>query len=137
MIFVKLLILFAFVVCVHSGRADISGDAIFSDGFETSDSNFPAWDGHSGNLEAAGPPSPLDGDYAMSADLSDGNARYVRDDLAAAETRYRARFVFDPNSVVMADGDRHTIFAGNDPANPAFSIQFRYSGGVYQISAQF
>jgi hypothetical protein len=44
--------------------------------------------------------------------LDDNNALYVTDERPNAETRYRARFYFDPNSIVMGNGEAHFIFQG-------------------------
>jgi hypothetical protein len=57
---------------------------------------------------------------------------YVVDDTPNAETHYRARFYFDPNSITMTDGNAQYIFSGQD-ATVAFQVDFRISGGSYQI----
>ncbi|MDH5505725.1 MAG: hypothetical protein OEZ02_00710 [Anaerolineae bacterium] len=36
----------------------------------------------------------------------------MQDDTPDAETRYRARFYFDPNTITMTAGDEFTLFTG-------------------------
>ncbi len=43
----------------------------------------------------------------------DGNeALFVEDNTPTSEPRYRARFYFDPNSIVMGRNDTHSILVG-------------------------
>ncbi len=97
----------------------ITGDPLFDDGFEVNDPGFPAWDEDSGNLQVAGPPAPMTGNYSMAAVITDPNPRYVRDILSTNESRYRARFLFDVNSLAMADGDQHVLLRGIDGSGNA------------------
>jgi hypothetical protein len=48
----------------------------------------------------------------VQAVINDNRARYVRDDTPDSEARYRAHFTFSPNSISMASGDTHILFAG-------------------------
>ncbi|HQH70802.1 MAG TPA: Ig-like domain-containing protein, partial [bacterium] len=112
---------------------DITGDPLFSDGFEVNDPGFPAWDEDSGNLQVAGPPAPMTGNYSMAAVITDPNPRYVRDILSTNESRYRARFLFDVNSLAMADGDQHVLLRGIDGSGNAWAVQLRFSSGGYQV----
>jgi hypothetical protein len=61
---------------------------------------------------------------------------YVRDETPNAETRYRARFYFDPNSISMASGEGHDIFQAYHGTSTALQVQFRFSGGAYQVRAR-
>ena len=62
---------------------------------------------------------------------------YVRDDSPNAETRYRARFYFDPNSISMASGSYVYLLTGRDPANTVILyIQFYRSSAGYQLRAR-
>ncbi|MFB3786694.1 MAG: hypothetical protein ACE15F_10015 [bacterium] len=57
----------------------------------------------------------------------------MRDILPAAESRYRAWFLFDVNSLTMADGDQHVLLSGEDPDGFAWEVQHRFSSGDYQL----
>jgi hypothetical protein len=107
-------------------------DLIFADGFESG--NFSAWTSATtggGDLSVAAP-AALVGSNGMQAVINDATNMYVVDDTPSAETHYRARFYFDPNSIVMADGSAQYIFAGFD-TTVAFHVDFRFSAGNYQI----
>ena len=68
--------------------------------------------------------------------IDDNVSIYVIDDRPNAEPRYRARFYFDPNSIVMTSGDNHTIFYGYTSASATvLQVEFRFSSGAYQIRA--
>ena len=70
----------------------------------------------------------------MQAVIDDANTIYVTDDNPNAETRYRARFYLDPNSITMARGDAHFIFIGfMGTGADVLQVEFRNSAGVYQI----
>ncbi|MFB3786693.1 MAG: hypothetical protein ACE15F_10010 [bacterium] len=47
---------------VSPGWTEITGNPLFSDGFEVNDPSSLAWEEQSGNLPAAGPPAPITGD---------------------------------------------------------------------------
>ncbi len=111
-------------------------DLIFADGFEAG--NLSAWSASvtdSGDLSAA-TGAALVGTSGLQAVIDDTAALYVRNDTPSAETRYRARFYFDPNGVLMTSGDGHTIFNALQGATGVADVQFRFSGGVYQIRAR-
>jgi hypothetical protein len=87
----------------HSENAFCS-DVIFADGFESG--NFAAWSAEQDtendlNVTTA---SALVGTQGMAALIDNTTAMYVRDDTPYSETRYRARFYFDPNTLTMAGG---------------------------------
>jgi len=113
-----------------------SGDLIFADSFESG--NFSAWsantaDGGDLSVSAA---AALVGTRGMQAVIDDNNAIFVTDDTPNAETRYRARFYFDPNSIAMAGGNNHFIFSGYTGASTlVVRVQFRFSSGNYQMRA--
>jgi hypothetical protein len=111
-------------------------DLIFADGFESG--NLSAWTSNNNDLGdlsvsvAAG----LVGSQGMQALIDDATAIYVTDDTPNAELRYRARFYFDPNSIVMASGDTHYILKGFVGASTdVLRVEFRQSAGTYQIRA--
>jgi hypothetical protein len=115
-------------------------DLIFADGFESG--NLSAWSSSStdgGNLSASST-AALVGTQGMQALINDNNPIYVIDDHPTAETRYRARFYFDPNTVTMAQNDAHLIFLSRT-ANAAatgttvLQVELRFSAGKYQLRA--
>ena len=111
-------------------------DAIFADGFESG--TFSAWTTavtNTGRLSVSSA-SALTGTWGMQALIANNTAMYVRDDTPASEARYRARFSFDPNTIVMASGNAHYIFAGRSGSIDVVRVQFRYSSGTYQVQAQ-
>ncbi|MCC6616428.1 MAG: hypothetical protein IT320_23340 [Anaerolineae bacterium] len=115
----------------------LPSDVIFANGFESG--NFTGWTSSTtgGTDLSVTAAAALKGSFGMSALINDNTAIYVTDDLPTAETRYRARFYFDPNSIVMANNDAHQIFMGYTTGNTTavLRIEFRYSSGNYQIRA--
>jgi hypothetical protein len=107
---------------------------IFADGFESG--NFAAWTANkpdNGNLGVTAA-AALVGNSGMQAVIDDNNSFYVTDDTPNAEPRYRVRFRFDPNSIVMANGDAHYIFYGYiGTSTTTLRVEFRFSAGAYQI----
>jgi len=70
----------------------------------------------------------------LQAVIDDNNAIYVTDDLPNAETDYRARFYFDPNSIMMASNDAHYIFHGYSATSTVvLRIEIRFYKGNYQL----
>jgi hypothetical protein len=109
-------------------------DAIFADGFETG--NLSRWTACIADVNdlSVTTNAKLAGTYGMQALIDDNNAIYCTDDTPNAETRYRARFYFDPNSITMVSGNAHFIFngfMGNSTA--VMRVEFRYFTGAYQI----
>jgi hypothetical protein len=110
-------------------------DLIFSDSFETN--NLSAWstsaiDGGNLSVSAA---AALVGTRGLQALINDNNSIYVRDNLPNAEARYRLRFYFDPNSIVMARNNAHYIFQGYTASGTVvLRIELRFYNG-YQIRA--
>jgi len=68
----------------------------------------------------------------MQAVVDDTVSIYVTDELPNAETRYRARFYIDPNSISMAEGLDFYIFTGYDTTS-VFQVQLGFSAGNYRI----
>ena len=109
---------------------------IFADGFESG--NLSAWTSNNNDLGdlSASAAAALVGSKGMQALIDDATAIYVTDDTPNAELRYRARFYFDPNSIIMASGDTHYIFKGFVGASTdVLRLEFRQSAGIYQIRA--
>jgi hypothetical protein len=118
-------------VCGSGG----GGDLIFEDGFETG--NFGRWtststlDGGDLSVNAA---AALVGTRGMSIFFDDTVALYVTNDTPNAESRYRARFKFDPNTLVLPNGQAHYIFYGYQGSSTVMlNLEFRISNGAYQL----
>jgi sugar lactone lactonase YvrE len=112
-------------------------DLIFKDGFESG--NFSAWSANSnngGNLSVSAG-AALEGNYGLQAAFTNTANMLVRNDSPTAETRYRARFYFNPNSISMATGDNITLLQALDASgNFVLSIQFNRSSAGYQLRAR-
>jgi hypothetical protein len=112
-------------------------DLIFADGFESG--NFSAWTANTTDLGdlSVSPSAALVGTQGMQAVIDDMNTIYVTDDSPNAESRYRARFYFDPNSIIMGSTDAHFIFKGfMGTATDILQVELRPSSGVYQLRAK-
>ena len=107
---------------------------IFADGFETGD--LTAWSSaqvDQGDLSVT-TAAAIGGSYGLQAMLDDNRSIYVIDDSPSAETAYRARFYFDPNSISMASGNAHIVFlAWDDAGVVAFRIELRAFQGDFQV----
>jgi hypothetical protein len=67
--------------------------------------------------------------------IDDNNVLYVTDETPNTESRYRARFYFDPNSISMVSGNAHYLFTGVlGTTREVVRLNFRFSNGVYQLS---
>lgn len=87
-------------------------DLVFKDDFE--EGNLSAWDlsvTDSGDLRTRGF-AAYQSAWGMQAVIDDQNSIYTADTFSTALSRYRARFYFNPNSISMAAGSSHSIFAG-------------------------
>jgi hypothetical protein len=107
-------------------------DLIFADGFESG--GFSAWSANktdSGDL-SVNASSALVGNSGMQVVVDDTVSIYVTDERPTAESRYRARFYLDPNSITMGDGQDFYIFTGYDTSS-VFQVQLGFSAGNYRI----
>ena len=112
-------------------------DLIFADGFESG--NLLAWTSSTTDLGdlSVTPSAALVGAQGMQAVIDDANTIYVTDDNPNVETRYRARFYFDPNSITMASIDAHFIFKGfMGTATDVLQVELRPTSGGYQLRAK-
>jgi uncharacterized protein YjiK len=109
-------------------------DPIFADGFESG--TLSAWSssvtgGGDLSVTAAG---ALVGNYGLQAVINDNNSIYVTDETPEVETHYRARFYFDPNTIVMAKNDEHVIIDGAAAnGSLSFDLELRFTGKKYQL----
>ncbi|HET9907728.1 MAG TPA: hypothetical protein VFQ23_13835 [Anaerolineales bacterium] len=111
-------------------------DAIFADSFEAG--NFSAWTSNSvdsGDLSISNA-AALSGSRGIQAVIDDNNSLYIRDDSPNAEPRYRARFYFDPNTIQMANGNKHFLFKGFvGTSTEVLQIEFSKTSTAYQMRA--
>ncbi len=111
------------------------GDLIFADSFESG--NLSAWSSSftdSGDLTVTGSAAMALTSLGLQAQIDDGTALYVRDDTPASETRYRARFYFNPNSIVMVDTQANTLFAAyNASGSVVFTVEILKKTSGYFI----
>ena len=110
-------------------------DSIFADEFESGD--FSAWSSATtdgGDLSVSSS-AAYQSNYGMQALINDTIAILLKDDSPTDATHYRARFYFDPNSLVMSDGNEHSIFSGKDnlTSTELFTVRLNYSNGDYRL----
>jgi hypothetical protein len=116
-------------------------DLIFRDGLEAG--TTAAWSSvtSDGDL-TVGAGAALHGTNGLSAHVDDTAALFVQDDTPDAESRYRARFLFDPNGFDpgTANGRLRTRIAiafQDDPARRAVTLVLRRQlGGQYALMAR-
>lgn len=111
-------------------------DLIFADGFESGD--LSAWtsaETDGGDLKVS-TAAALAGNFGLEARIDDNNRIYVIDESPNGETRYRARFAYDPNSLSMDRGDSHLLFVGwSGDRTQVLRITVIYLADSYQIRA--
>ncbi|MGQ0601610.1 MAG: LamG-like jellyroll fold domain-containing protein [Anaerolineales bacterium] len=111
-------------------------DLIFADGFESG--SFSAWSSattDNGSLSVS-PASALIGARGMQANINDNNVIFVTDNTPNSETRYRARFYFDPNSIPMGNSDAHYVLYGlNASSTVVLRMEFGRVSGAYALRA--
>ena len=109
-------------------------DVIFADGFEGGLSTWTNAVTGGGDLSVT-PAAAMVGTLGLQAVINDTSPIYVRDDTPNNESRYRARFYFDPNGIEMANYDTHSIFYGYNASTHILVVDFRIANGVYQVRA--
>jgi hypothetical protein len=77
----------------------------------------------------------LRGGQGLQALMDDNNNVYVNDDTPNSETRYRARFYFDPNSIPMVVGNAHLIFQGFSGTTQVLQVELRFQATGYELRA--
>ena len=75
------------------------------------------------------------GTQGMSVPLAAATtAKYLTDNAPGVETRYRARFYFDPNSIVMANNADHVLFYADSGTTAVLEVDFGYTtAGGYRL----
>jgi serine protease len=112
-----------------------TSDLIFADGFESG--NLTAWSSSmiDGGDLSVGPSAAVVGSQGLQALIDDNNPLVVIDESPAAETRYRARFYFDPNSIPMGVGDAHLFFQGfaGSGVTQVLQLELRFQATGYEV----
>jgi hypothetical protein len=110
---------------------------IFADGFESGD--LSAWSSSKtdGQDLSVSDTAALTGSTGLQVLIDNNNSIYVTDDQPTSESRYHARFHFDPNSISMWNGNTHSIFDGLEGTTTVvLRLDFRRSSGEYQLRAR-
>lgn len=134
----SIFILFVLAMALTSFQSGLAADPIFSDDFESGD--LLAWTarkGDFGDLKVVAT-AALQGAWGMRARIDDNTPIYVTDDTPNGEVSYKAKFLFDPNSIGMKNRDFHTIFLGQDLRTgyvPTLRVEFRKVFSGYQLRA--
>jgi hypothetical protein len=73
----------------------------------------------------------------LQAIIDDNNSLVVIDDTPSAETRYRVRFHFDPNSIPTAPGDAHLLFQGftGSGTTQVLQMELSFQATGYEVRA--
>jgi hypothetical protein len=106
---------------------------LFGDGFESG--NFSAWSGSAiggGDLSVSST-AAMTGSYGMQALINDTTAIYVMDYTPLAETEYRARFQFDPNTISIPNNNNFAIALAADTSGAAWRVTLNYASGAYKL----
>ena len=113
-----------------------SSDLIFADGWESG--NFSTWSNEvdtEGDLNVS-TGAALFGSFGMAALIDNNTGMYLQDFSPVSESRYRARFYFDPNGITMSNGAFQTIFMGATSTGQAVvRINLHWQGGNYRVRA--
>lgn len=137
----KPILMSVITLALHSFYSNpaFAADPIFSDNFESG--NLTAWTSAKtdfGDL-AVTAAAALEGSRGMRVRIDDNTPVFVTDGSPLNERSYKAKFLFDPNSIQMADGDHHIIFLGQDFRTDHFlnvlQVQFRKVASGYQLRA--
>jgi len=123
------------------GRRLAATDLIFADGFEGG--NLSAWSTtgtDSGDLAVTAGAALNGTSFGLRALVDDTNSLFVEDDTPASETRYRARFYFDPNGFDPGEAQNHlrvrVLLAQDDLNQRLITIVLKRAGGQYSVEGR-
>lgn len=111
--------------------ATTAPDPIFAHSFEAG--NTTGWTATTTGLTVTSA-AALIGNYGLAVNITSNTARYLTESTPASETRYRARFYFDPNTITMSNGNSHELFYGySGTTTDVLRLQFQRSASQYQL----
>jgi uncharacterized delta-60 repeat protein len=117
-------------------------EVIFTDGFESGDlARWSAAATGEGDLAVSTEAALEDTTFGLRATVEDTAGLYVQDDTPDDESRYRARFHFDPNGFDPGEaaGHRRTrlfIAFADEPLRRVIAVVLRRLGGSYAVMAR-
>jgi len=106
---------------------------IFADGFESGD--LSAWTSAAtgGGDLSANTAAALDGNYGLQVVINDKDRMYLESDHPNNEEFIWVRFLFDPNTITMAQRDEHHLLRGYSGNFWMLHMGFGYQNGAYQL----
>ncbi len=111
-------------------------DLIFADGFESN--SLSAWSSAHGADRglSISPAAALIGSYGLQVIISGAEPLYVQGILPTSESRYHARFYFDPTGLRMGERHKLTIFNGFAGATSVLRVELRFKNATYWLRAR-
>ena len=116
------------------------GDLIFEDGFDSG--SLFRWSSSStdgGDLAVSGAAAMASTSSGLQAFVDDTNSLFVQDDTPSAESRYRARFYFDPNGFDPGESQSHfrtRILIAQGSGFRVITIVLKRQSGAYSVEAR-
>jgi hypothetical protein len=101
-------------------------DTIFADGFESGNSSAWSSETDTENDLNVNSSAAIHGSSGLSVLIDNTTNMYVTNTTPENETRYRARFYLDPNSISMASNDGFTVMQGRDDSS-SFQVLLTYT----------
>lgn len=112
-------------------------DALFGDSFETGNTAFWQTSVITGGVVTT--TAAMVGSQGLSIPLTSATtAKYLEDPTPGAESRYRARFYFDPNALTMTNATSHTVMVGytSTVSTNVFEVALQKVAAGYQLRVQ-
>jgi len=111
-------------------------DMVFKDSFESNDLSLWSSTATGGGDLSISSSAVMTGSYGMQAVINDTTAIYVTDYSPANEQMYRARFQFDPNSLVIPSGNSFSILSASALNGVGYRLMLSSVSGAYELQAQ-
>jgi hypothetical protein len=109
---------------------------IFADGYESG--NFSAWSSsvtNNGALSVSNA-AALVQSYGMQANINSNTSIYVTDNSPVNESRYRARFYFNPNGITMSNNNAlYLLYGLTSNGTVTLRVELGRSSNGYRIRA--
>jgi hypothetical protein len=116
------------------------GDLLFEDGFDSG--GLTRWSSAStdgADLSANGAAALAGTSFGLQAVVNDTNSLFVQDDTPNAESRYRARFYFDPNGFDPGESQSHfrtRILIAQGSGFRVITLVLKRQLGAYTVEAR-